>query len=102
MEPNLLTIRRRNPLGRGVRRGANFYGRIPGWILPFLEPSFPLFLFSYSIFFFKGHANVAYPHGILITYSVIMEGGVHVNLDGKVDPLDYKERTDTKHKKIEK
>jgi fumarate reductase flavoprotein subunit len=32
---------------------------------------------------FQGHGNVAYPHGILITWAVIMEGGVQVNADGR-------------------
>ena len=32
---------------------------------------------------YQGHGNVARPHGILITWAVIMEGGVQVNRDGK-------------------
>ncbi len=32
---------------------------------------------------YQAHANVATPHGILITYAVIMEGGVHVNRHGQ-------------------
>ncbi|MEM8729882.1 MAG: FAD-dependent oxidoreductase [Pseudomonadota bacterium] len=32
---------------------------------------------------FQGHGNVAHPHGILITWAVITEGGVQVNRDGK-------------------
>lgn len=31
---------------------------------------------------FQGHGNVAHPHGILITWAVIMEGGIQVNTDG--------------------
>jgi fumarate reductase flavoprotein subunit len=31
---------------------------------------------------FQGHGNVAVPHGILITWAVITEGGVQVNRDG--------------------
>jgi fumarate reductase flavoprotein subunit len=31
---------------------------------------------------YQGHGNVAHPHGILITWAVITEGGVQVNLDG--------------------
>lgn len=31
---------------------------------------------------YQGHGNVAHPHGILITWAVISEGGVQVNLDG--------------------
>ncbi|MEQ6250844.1 FAD-dependent oxidoreductase [Sulfitobacter sp. HNIBRBA3233] len=32
---------------------------------------------------YQGHGNVAHPHGILITWAVIGEGGVQVNRDGK-------------------
>lgn len=32
---------------------------------------------------FQGHGNVAHPHGILITWAVITEGGVQVNRDGR-------------------
>lgn len=32
---------------------------------------------------FQAHASVATPHGILITYALIMEGGFQVNSDGK-------------------
>ncbi len=32
---------------------------------------------------FQGHGNVAHPHGILISWAVIMEGGVQVNLEGR-------------------
>jgi fumarate reductase flavoprotein subunit len=32
---------------------------------------------------FQAHASVATPHGILITYAIIMEGGFQVNLNGK-------------------
>lgn len=32
---------------------------------------------------FQGHGNVAHPHGILISWAVIMEGGVQVNLQGR-------------------
>lgn len=31
---------------------------------------------------FQGHGNVAHPHGILITWAVITEGGFQVNLSG--------------------
>lgn len=31
---------------------------------------------------YQGHGNVAHPHGILISWAVIMEGGVQVNLNG--------------------
>lgn len=31
---------------------------------------------------YQGHGNVATPHGILITWAVITEGGVQVNLNG--------------------
>lgn len=32
---------------------------------------------------FQGHGNVAHPHGILISWATIMEGGVQVNLEGR-------------------
>lgn len=32
---------------------------------------------------YQGHGNVAHPHGILITWAVIMEGGVQVNSAGE-------------------
>lgn len=32
---------------------------------------------------YQGHGNVANPHGILITWAVIMEGGIQVNLRGQ-------------------
>lgn len=32
---------------------------------------------------YQGHGNVAHPHGILITWATIMEGGIQVNLQGK-------------------
>ena len=32
---------------------------------------------------YQGHGSVAYPHGILITWAVIMEGGFQVNLNGE-------------------
>jgi fumarate reductase flavoprotein subunit len=32
---------------------------------------------------FQAHASVATPHGILITYALIMEGGIQVNREGK-------------------
>ncbi|MEL6208295.1 MAG: FAD-dependent oxidoreductase, partial [Pseudomonadota bacterium] len=32
---------------------------------------------------YQGHGNVAHPHGILITWAVITEGGVQVNLRGE-------------------
>lgn len=31
---------------------------------------------------YQGHGNVAHPHGILITWATIMEGGCQVNLNG--------------------
>lgn len=31
----------------------------------------------------QGHASVAHPHGILITWAVIMEGGIQVNAQGE-------------------
>lgn len=32
---------------------------------------------------YQGHGNVAHPHGILITWAVITEGGFQVNVEGK-------------------
>ena len=32
---------------------------------------------------YQGHGNVAHPHGILISWAVIMEGGCQVNLQGQ-------------------
>jgi fumarate reductase flavoprotein subunit len=32
---------------------------------------------------YQGHGNVAHPHGILITWAVITQGGVQVNRDGE-------------------
>jgi len=32
---------------------------------------------------FQGHGNVAHPHGILISWAVIMQGGVQVNSEAK-------------------
>ncbi len=32
---------------------------------------------------YQGHGNVAHPHGILITWAVITQGGFQVNTDGK-------------------
>lgn len=32
---------------------------------------------------YQGHGNVAHPHGILISWAVIMEGGIQVNLHGE-------------------
>ncbi len=32
---------------------------------------------------YQGHGSVAHPHGILITWATITEGGFQVNLDGK-------------------
>jgi fumarate reductase flavoprotein subunit len=32
---------------------------------------------------FQGHGNVAHPHGILITWATITEGGVQVNAAGE-------------------
>ena len=31
---------------------------------------------------YQGHGNVAHPHGVLITWAVIMEGGIQLNLQG--------------------
>ncbi|MDW4499184.1 FAD-dependent oxidoreductase [Sulfitobacter sp. D35] len=32
---------------------------------------------------YQGHGNVAHPHGILITWATITEGGIQVNADGR-------------------
>ena len=32
---------------------------------------------------YQGHGNVAHPHGILITWATITEGGIQVNRDGR-------------------
>ncbi len=32
---------------------------------------------------FQGHGSVAHPHGVLITWALMMEGGIQVNLDGQ-------------------
>jgi len=32
---------------------------------------------------FQGHGNVAHPHGILITWAVITQGGIQVNVNGE-------------------
>ena len=32
---------------------------------------------------YQGHGNVAHPHGILITWAVITQGGIQVNLEGR-------------------
>ena len=32
---------------------------------------------------YQGHGSVAYPHNILITWALMMEGGIQVNTDGK-------------------
>ena len=32
---------------------------------------------------FQGHGSVAHPHGILITWALMTEGGIQVNSDGK-------------------
>ena len=32
---------------------------------------------------YQGHASVAHPHGVLVTWAVIMQGGVQVNGDGR-------------------
>ncbi len=32
---------------------------------------------------YQGHGSVAHPHGVLITWAVLMEGGVQVNADGR-------------------
>jgi fumarate reductase flavoprotein subunit len=31
---------------------------------------------------YQGHGSVAHPHGVLITWAVLMEGGIQVNADG--------------------
>ncbi len=32
---------------------------------------------------FQGHGSVAHPHGVLITWALMMEGGIQVNLNGE-------------------
>ena len=32
---------------------------------------------------YQGHGSVAHPHGILVTWALMMEGGVQVNLEGR-------------------
>jgi fumarate reductase flavoprotein subunit len=32
---------------------------------------------------YQGHGSVAHPHGVLITWAVLMEGGIQVNTDGQ-------------------
>lgn len=32
---------------------------------------------------YQGHGSVAHPHGILVTWALMMEGGIQVNLDGQ-------------------
>ena len=32
---------------------------------------------------YQGHGSVAHPHGILITWGLMMEGGIQVNVEGK-------------------
>lgn len=32
---------------------------------------------------YQGHGSVAHPHGILVTWALMMEGGLQVNLDGR-------------------
>ncbi|MGC6453116.1 MAG: FAD-dependent oxidoreductase [Candidatus Puniceispirillaceae bacterium] len=32
---------------------------------------------------YQGHGSVAHPHGILVTWALMMEGGVQINLDGE-------------------
>lgn len=32
---------------------------------------------------YQGHGSVAYPHNILITWALMMEGGIQVNVEGK-------------------
>ncbi len=32
---------------------------------------------------YQGHGSVAYPHGILLTWAVMMEGGIQINAEGK-------------------
>ncbi len=38
---------------------------------------------SHHLGAYQGHGNVAHPHGILITWAVVTEGGVQVNLNGQ-------------------
>ncbi len=32
---------------------------------------------------FQGHGSVAHPHGILISWALMMEGGIQINIDGE-------------------
>jgi len=32
---------------------------------------------------YQGHGNVAHPHGVLITWALMMEGGIQVNAEGR-------------------
>ena len=32
---------------------------------------------------YQGHGSVAHPHGILVTWALMMEGGIQINLEGK-------------------
>ena len=32
---------------------------------------------------YQGHGSVAHPHGILVTWALMMKGGIQINLDGK-------------------
>ncbi|MDD9718309.1 FAD-dependent oxidoreductase [Dinoroseobacter sp. PD6] len=32
---------------------------------------------------YQGHGNVAHPHGVLVTWAVLSEGGIQVNRDGR-------------------
>ena len=32
---------------------------------------------------YQGHGSVAHPHGVLVTWALMMEGGIQVNLDGQ-------------------
>ena len=32
---------------------------------------------------YQGHGSVAHPHGILVTWALMMEGGIQVNLEGR-------------------
>jgi fumarate reductase flavoprotein subunit len=32
---------------------------------------------------YQGHGSVAHPHGVLITWALMMEGGIQVNLEGR-------------------
>ena len=32
---------------------------------------------------YQGHGSVAHPHGVLVTWALMMEGGIQVNLNGE-------------------